>query len=232
MVALAHNHVPESRFGKWFLGTETWRVHVLTRAFLDLRGLAPAIPENAVILDAGCGWGASLELLHRRLSPQRLIGVDIDPEMIAACGRRAADAGVSVDLRSEDLSRLSLDSESVDIVFCHQTMHHVVDQEGAMRELYRVLRPGGVLMLAESTRAYIHSWIIRLLFRHDLTVQRSAEEYIAMLGGAGFAVDPRSISYPYLWWSRKDLGIAERWFGIAPPTVRDETLINLVAVKP
>ncbi|MGE5538614.1 MAG: class I SAM-dependent methyltransferase, partial [Gemmatimonas sp.] len=236
MVALVHNqrpgHVPESRFGKWFLGTETWRIHVLFRAFADLRRLADRLPERPVVLDAGCGWGASIELLNRALRPSRLIGVDIDPQMIAACHRRAADAGIEVDLRVEDLARLSLEDESVDVAFCHQTLHHVVDQATAMRELRRVLRPGGILMFAESTRAYIHSWIIRLLFRHDLTVQRSADEYIAMLKEAGFAIDETAISYPYLWWSRKDLGIAERLFGIAPPAVREETLLNLVAGRP
>jgi hypothetical protein len=49
---------------------------------------------------------------------------------------------------------------------------------------------------------------------------------------AGFEVAPESISYPYLWWSREDLGILERVFGIKPKAEREETLINLVAVKP
>jgi hypothetical protein len=40
-----------------------------------------------------------------------------------------------------------------------------------------------------------------------------------------------SISYPYLWWSRADLGILERWFGVAPPHDLEETLLNLVSVK-
>ena len=87
-------------------------------------------------------------------------------------------------------------------------------------------------LFAESTKAYIDSWMIRLLFRHPMEVQRTAAEYLAMIRGAGFAIDPRSISYPYLWWSRADLGIKERWFGIKPPAIREETLINLVAVRP
>jgi ubiquinone/menaquinone biosynthesis C-methylase UbiE len=63
-------------------------------------------------------------------------------------------------------------------VFCHQTFHHIVEQEAAMAEFFRVLKPGRVLLFAESTRRYIHSLPIRLLFRHPMEVQKTAEEYI------------------------------------------------------
>ena len=52
-----------------------------------------------------------------------------------------------------------------------------------------------------------------------------------MIRDAGFEIRPNSVSYPYLWWSRADLAIMERWFGIAPAADREETLINLVAVR-
>ena len=55
------------------------------------------------------------------------------------------------------------DDASVDVVFCHQTFHHLTRQREALREFHRVLKPGGLLLFAESTRAYIESWIIRLL---------------------------------------------------------------------
>ena len=106
------------------------------------------------------------------------------------------------------------------------------DLKKAMRGFFRVLKPGGVLLFAESTRRYIHSWIIRLLFRHPMDVQKTAPEYLALVRSAGFAVSPVSVSYPYLWWSREDLGVMERWLRLKPPVEREETLINLVATKP
>ena len=88
-----------------------------------------------------------------------------------------------------------------------------------------------MLLFAESTRRYIHSWLIRWLFRHPMDVQKTAEEYIALIRAAGFDVAPERTSFPYLWWSRGDLGTLE-WLGVPRPDPREETLVNLVAVKP
>jgi ubiquinone/menaquinone biosynthesis C-methylase UbiE len=224
--------VPESRFGVWFLGTETWAKHVLERALKDLEGLI----ENRrasypVIVDVGCGYGRSFEMLNERFRPVRMVGIDVDPKMIATSGREAARQGLAVELKQASSSSLPLPGESVDMVFCHQTFHHLIYQHDALREFHRVLKPDGVLLFAESTRKYIRSWIIRMLFRHPMDVQRTAAEYLAMIRDAGFEIRPQSVSYPYLWWSRADLAIMERWFGIAPAADREETLINVVAVR-
>jgi SAM-dependent methyltransferase len=225
-------HVPESRFGTWFLGTETWVKHVLEFAVDDLdRLIGDRRPTSPVIVDVGCGWGRAFKLLAERFHPARLIGIDVEPRLLDASATQAARDGISVELRCENSSRLSLASQSVDMIFCHQTFHHLVDQEGAIEEFHRVLKPGGLLLFAESTRAYIHSWIIRLLFRHDMSVQKTAQEYIELIQRAGFKLDPGTVSFPYLWWSRPDIGILERFLRINPPKTREETLVNLVAIR-
>lgn len=225
-------HVPDSRFGVWFLGSNIWKTHVLTRALNDLERLIKNRKSSyPVILDAGCGWGKSFKLLHERFSPNTLIGIDIDANMIKKSRQEISQHNLNIELRCENSTHISLPSQSVNLIFCHQTFHHFIDHENAIREFYRLLKPGGILLFAESTRAYIHSWIIRLLFRHNMEVQKSADQYIRMIHDAGFSIDQTSISYPYLWWSRSDLGVLERWFNIKPPTVREETLVNLVAVR-
>jgi ubiquinone/menaquinone biosynthesis C-methylase UbiE len=229
----AEPHVPETEFGKWFLRTETWTVHVLERALADLARLMPAERTSyEVVADVGCGYGRSLPKLHRRFAPRRLIGMDIDPEMLEASSREATAHGLQAEFICCSSSNIALPDASVDLLFCHQTFHHLIDQENAIREFFRVLKPGGVLLFAESTRRYIHSWMIRLLFRHPMDVQKTAPEYLAMVRGAGFDVPDSAVSYPFLWWSREDLGLMERVLRIKPPAVREETLINLVARKP
>lgn len=229
----SHPHVPETAFGIWFLQTHTWTVHVLERAFKDLEPLIPnRLPSYPVVADVGCGWGRSLKKLHDRFAPQRLIGMDIDPAMLEAAVKEASAEGIRAELIQCSSSHMTLEDNSVDLLFCHQTFHHLIEQEEAIQEFFRVLKPGGVLLFAESTKRYIHSWMIRLLFRHPMEVQKTAEEYLALVRSAGFQVAPQSISYPYLWWSRDDLGLMERALKIKPKADREETLINLVAVKP
>jgi len=224
---------PESRFGTWFISTGTWNKYVLETAIGDLASLiADRRPSYPAIVDIGCGWGHSLKLLNHRFRPQHLVAIDVDAKMIAASRAVALRNGLSVQFQTTSGSHIRLPDRSIDMVFCHQTFHHVIDQEDALKEFYRILKPGGVLLFAESTRKFIHSWIIRLLFRHPMNVQRTAAEYLLMIRQAGFAVAPRSISYPYLWWSRRDLALMERCFGVVPRIDHEETLINVAAVRP
>jgi len=143
---------------------------------------------------------------------------------------QAAQDNLEVKFLQNDAAALELPDASVALLFCHQTFHHLVQQKEALSEFYRVLKPGGLLLFAESTRAYIYSWIIRLLFRHPMEVQRSAEEYLTMIRNQGFEFGPENVSFPYLWWSRSDIGMVE-WLGFPVPQKREETLVNVVARK-
>ncbi|MFL6698327.1 MAG: class I SAM-dependent methyltransferase [Vitreoscilla sp.] len=230
-------YIPETAFGDWFLQTPTWDVHVLEVALRDLEPMMPARRASyPVVVDVGCGWGGSLRKLNERFKPERLIGFDIAPKMVEAATREAAQVrtagGGTAEVVTADSAALPLPDASVDLLFCHQTFHHLVDQDAAIAEFFRVLKPGGTLLFAESTRRYIHSWIIRLLFRHPMEVQKTAPEYLALVRAAGFVVPDSQVSYPFLWWSREDLGLVERVLRIKPPAEREETLINLVATRP
>jgi len=228
-------YVPETAFGIWFLRTHTWEHHVLRVAINDLKRLVAApVPKSPVILDAGCGQGKSFRLLNDAFAPGKIVGIDCHDESLAHASEAARHCGTLVELRHADCASIPLADASVDIVFCHQTFHHLVEQERALAEFHRVLKPGGVLLFAESTDAYIKSWVIRLLFRHPMQVQKSADGYLAMLRETGFAFDARNVSFPYLWWSRaNDFGLLERIGLHSPkPGKRRETLVNVAARKP
>ena len=236
MTYLSDSYVEDTRFGFWFLRSHTWQHHVLRVAINDLRGLfSESLPANPVLLDAGCGQGKSFRHLRQTFAPQRLIGVDADPHSLQLSAEEAARQGFDVELIGSDCATLKVADASVDLLFCHQTFHHLVEQEKALAEFYRVLKPGGYLLFAESTEAYIDTWVIRWLFRHPMQVQKSAAQYLEMIRQQGFEFSERNVSYPYLWWSRsKDFGLLER-FGLRRPKPfgeREETLVNVVARKP
>ena len=110
---------------------------LLDAAAIDLRG--------ADILDAGCGNGLGLELIARAYRPRRLVGIDLMPEQIARAGRR----GLAADVRIGDITKLDQPDASFDAVFVFAILHHVPAWRGAMAEIARVLRPGGVLLIEE-----------------------------------------------------------------------------------
>lgn len=227
--------VHESAFGKWFLNTKTWDKRVIRVALNDLLQLMDQEDKTFPrILDVGVGFGKSLLCLDEQFHPENIVGLDIDPQVIEEARYWAEQCHANVEFKIGNAAKLEIADDSFDMIFCHQTFHHLVDQESAIREFYRVLKPGGVLLFAESTRKYIHSWIIKWLFRHPMDIQKTAEEYLDLIEHAGFQFSEQNVSYPYLWWSRSDLGIMERWFRQPVPVhvEREETLVNLVATKP
>jgi ubiquinone/menaquinone biosynthesis C-methylase UbiE len=228
-------YVEETRIGFVFLRTYTWQHHVLRVAVNDLNRLAGKVTQGGTLLDVGCGQGRSFRYLRDVFAPTRLLGLDADPHSVGLSRDEAAREGIEVELFTGDCARIDLPDASVDTVFCHQTFHHLVEQERALDEFWRVLKPGGLLLFAESTKAYIDTWVIRWFFRHPMHVQKTADEYVAMLRARGFVFTDAQVSLPYLWWSRaKDFGLLERWGIKAAPPVgkREETLVNVAARKP
>nr|WP_295787222.1 class I SAM-dependent methyltransferase [Rhodoferax sp.] len=227
------NFVEETRFGNWFLKTAVWKRSVLVRALNDLKEMIPtaSLVERPRVIDVGCGFGHSFAELAQRFQPSTIVGLDADPGLNERAGDEARACHCEVQLIEANAAQTGLADGEFDVVFCHQTFHHIVAQEAAMTEFYRILKPGGMLLFAESTKYYIQTPQIRFLFRHPMEVQRTADEYITMVRAVGFAVPDSRISLPYLWWSRPDIGFLE-WMGRRVPTERNETLVNLVAIKP
>tara|TARA_R110002096_G_scaffold190214_3_gene371249 strand:+ start:617 stop:1318 length:702 start_codon:yes stop_codon:yes gene_type:complete len=224
--------VKESRFGDWFLQTSVWKNRVFDRALNDLHRLMDFDNRSfSTILDVGCGFGLSFEALSKKFNPDLILAIDADPDIQKRSGEAALKCSCMVQLHAANASHIDIDSGSIDLVFCHQTFHHIVEQEAAMSEFFRVLKPGGLLLFAESTRRYIYTPQIKYLFRHAMHVQKTAEEYIDIIRKEGFDLPDSRISLPFLWWSRPDCGMLE-FFGFPVPKKREETLVNAVAIKP
>ncbi len=130
MKPLSDTYVEETRLGFWFLRSHTWQHHVLRVAINDLRSLfSDELPTAPVILDAGCGQGKSFQYLDKTFAPKRLIGLDADPLSLHLSAEEARRQGIDIELIGSDCAELEVADASVDILFCHQTFHHLVQQD-------------------------------------------------------------------------------------------------------
>ncbi|MEU4000000.1 class I SAM-dependent methyltransferase [Streptomyces fungicidicus] len=102
--------------------------------------------EGDRVLDAGCGTGRALPALRAAVGPSGVVlGADLTPAML----REAARAGRDRDgaLLLTDVAALPLRASSLDAVFAAGLIAHLPDPAGNLREIARVVRPGGVLAL-------------------------------------------------------------------------------------
>lgn len=227
---VAAGYVPESRFGEWFQRTDVWRRYVVEEAIGELASLLPPGRRSfGTILEAGCGEGVAFESLHKRFSSSAFFGVDINPQAVDVAKRAAGRLGSTIQVRQADAGNLPLETASVDLVVCHQLLHHCSDPVSVLAELRRVLTPNGWLLVAESCRAFIEWWPVRLLFRHPHRDQYTAAEYAMLVREAGFVVEPARVITPAPWWSRPDLGLRARLGGKA--TVGQATQVRIAAQR-
>jgi|SRR4051794_20105722 ubiquinone/menaquinone biosynthesis C-methylase UbiE len=107
---------------------------------------AAGLPAGARVLDVGTGPGRLPRLIVDACPDLVVEGVDLSPEMVAHAAATAAEAGYPTShLRYSvaDVTRLPHDDGSVDLVVSSISLHHWDDADGGLREVARVLKPGG-----------------------------------------------------------------------------------------
>jgi SAM-dependent methyltransferase len=147
------------------------------------------IDRRFTILDVGCGGGRTLSKLAARAPLGRVDGVDYAQGSVAASRGRNADlirAG-RVNVRHATVSKLPFSDGTFDLVTAIETQYYWPDLPNDMREILRVLKPGGALLIvAESYRGGKHDWlqgpVLRLLGSTPLTPQDNRELFL----GAGY----------------------------------------------
>jgi ubiquinone/menaquinone biosynthesis C-methylase UbiE len=111
----------------------------------------PHLKPGMALLDAGCGPGSITIGLARAISPGEAVGIDASAESIAEARTHAMAAGVAnVRFEVADVCALPFDNATFDAVFAHALLQHVSFPLDALEELRRVLKPGGVIGVADA----------------------------------------------------------------------------------
>jgi ubiquinone/menaquinone biosynthesis C-methylase UbiE len=101
------------------------------------------------VLDVGCGPGTITVDIAQRVAPGRVIGIDAAADVIEAARADAGDIE-NVEFRTGDVYALEFDDDTFDLVHAHQVLQHLPDPVGALREMARVCKPGGVVAARDS----------------------------------------------------------------------------------
>ncbi|MGE3140740.1 MAG: arsenite methyltransferase, partial [Thermoleophilia bacterium] len=148
--------------------------------------------EGDRVLDLGSGGGIDVLLSARRVGPAgRVYGLDMTEEMLALALRNAADAGATnVEFLKGHIEEIPLPAETIDVVISNCVVNLSPDKAAVLREVFRVLRPGGRIGISDvvaedrltpGERAERGGWA------GCIAGALSVGEYRAFLDEAGFA---------------------------------------------
>jgi ubiquinone/menaquinone biosynthesis C-methylase UbiE len=185
---------------------------------LEIAFLARHIPAGARVVDLGCGNGYTLLSIAKRLNGD-FLGIDFSSKMLEGARKLTARYGAELkstpEFRQGDIRRPALADNSADVIIterCLQNLPTREDQYAAIREIHRILRPGGVYLMVEGTenglgrlnhvRLQVGLPIIPSVSEDNVSALKFDEEEITTFLEGLFAVEHRQFFGTYYLISR------------------------------
>ena len=165
MVKNRHEYIPALNYDwltplydplvRWTLRESTFKRHLVKQAGID---------RGHRVLDLGCGTGTLTLLIKSHYPKAEVFGLDADPKVLAVARAKAAKAGLIVRLDHGMAFDLPYPDASFDRVISSLLFHHLTreNKERTLKEIFRVLRQGGELHVADWGKA--RNWPMRVAF--------------------------------------------------------------------
>ncbi len=167
----------------------------------NARAVASQIQEGNAVLEVAPGPGyLAIELA--KLGKNKLTGMDISRDCVEIARKNAREEGVDVEFREGNVSSMPFQDNTFDFIVCTLAFKNFKEPLKALREMYRVLRPGGRALLMEMNRnaseqardAYIrdmnlqgmNAFFMKIAFGINRNGSYSRRQYEAMISRTGF----------------------------------------------
>jgi ubiquinone/menaquinone biosynthesis C-methylase UbiE len=178
---------------------ERWRRYLEETIERTVRSVGEV--DGLSVLDVGCGTGLLISALRTRGTPSLTLGVDLSSEMIEVAAGAPGKVGFWT---LADAAKLPIRDRSFDLVVSSSSMHHWPAPSAAFEEMFRVLRPGGRLVVSTWRR---DSWfffpLAVLLKRVDSSIERiyTSGEVEQVARVAGFRIERVKRYRVARWWA-------------------------------
>lgn len=158
---LARHYDAVSR--KWHHITRRYGLAAAYHRSLVASGVADALEDvgpQAEVLDCGIGSGAlSISLNSILAEPSNNHGIDLSPKMLVRAAAEMRSAGLTPELRQADVLSMPFADASFDVVMAAHVIEHLPNPQLALKEMVRVLKPGGMLFLCTVRRSCFGAFI-------------------------------------------------------------------------
>lgn len=148
--------------------------------------------DGGAVLEVGCGRGVGTQLIIERFRAGHVTAFDLDTDMVDQARRRLAHhMPQRVSLSVMDVTAIEAADATFDAVFDFGIIHHVPDWRAGLREIRRVLKPGGRFYFEEVTLHALQRWSYRTFTDHPDHDRFTGAEFIAACEDTGLAVGDR-----------------------------------------
>ena len=180
---------------------EFWLMNNPVRAFIQEKiqikqfRKSSSLRPDKVVLEIGCGNGTGAALIKKYFSPKEIYAIDIDQRMIDLANKN--HSAPFIHFETGDVSQLRFETNQFDAVFDFGVIHHISNWKDCLRELKRVLKPGGELIIEDlsiETFSGLFGWIIRKIFKHPYEQMYTRKDFITYLDTIGFHIVKKEFS--------------------------------------
>lgn len=157
------------------------------------------LPAGKTILEIGCGNGRGTKLIKKYFAPTRIEAIDLDPKMIDLA--RRSGMGAFARFQVGDAAKLNFPDSTFDAVIDFGIIHHIPNWRDCLKELHRVLKPGGQLILEDlsiETFSTPFGKFLRKILVHPYENMFTHTEFVSELKNLGFIIEIEKHYYPGL----------------------------------